>query len=76
MKITLTKNWQELPYKIFTIQSPYPITVRLETSATTPTGNGQPFSGNKIEKFAEEKVWIKLDYKEVDTLEVEIANFI
>lgn len=78
MKFEITKDWKELPYKIITIKAPSIPGIRITASDVQPTGEvGIIYSGQEVQKFSEQKLWIKIpESQKIEKVVVEIENFI
>ncbi|MGL4934618.1 MAG: hypothetical protein ACRC51_04015 [Cetobacterium sp.] len=77
MEFQVTKEWQELPFKMITIVVPIFPGMRIVASDEKPTSKGILYTGKVQSFYSEKKLWIKLqEESKQDVAYVEVENFI
>lgn len=74
----VTKEWQEIEFKMCTLVIPITPGVRIKASETKPTGEaGILFSGRVEPFYSGQKLWAKLpSYASQESIEMTVENFI
>lgn len=78
MKMQVTKQWKEIPYKIMTIKFPIIPGIIVCSSQTEPKSDDGILNTKGEDKYySDQKLWVKIpDYSSATSIEVNVQNFI